>query len=286
MRIFTIILLFLGLNQLLYSQDSKPTLSLNYSNINQIEVLKKIEASTNYKFYFQEEWFDNTVLISGSFQNKTIDEILFKIFKDTDLNFFVDKNKIIFTKNSVIYNKYPVKNTVDSRNIQTPVFFQQYDSVSKNVPNAKDNQIALIGKEQVEETEVDFYTLSGTITDMKDNKPLADVTVKVKNTKITATTNASGFYSLKLPTGINTIEVESLIYKNTSRKIMIYSNGTLDFSIIEKINQLDEVVVKGKNSQNIRTAITGVTTLEAEGLKNIPVVLGERDILKIALTIP
>lgn len=286
MRIFTIILLFLGLNQLMYSQDSKPTININYSNINQIEVLKKIEASTNYKFYFQEEWFDNTVLISGSFQNKTIDEILFKIFKDTDLNFFVDKNKIIFTKNSVIYNKYPVKNTADSRNIQTPVFFQQYDSVSKNVPNAKDNQIALIGKEQVEETEVDFYTLSGTITDLKDNKPLADVNVKVKNTKITATTNASGFYSLKLPTGINTIEVESLIYKNTSRKIMIYSNGTLDFSIIEKINQLDEVVVKGKNSQNIRTAITGVTTLEAEGLKNIPVVLGERDILKIALTIP
>ena len=81
MRIFTIILLFLGLNQLLYSQDQKPTISINYKNINQIEVLKKIETSTNFKFYFQEEWFDKNVLISGDYSNKSIEEILSKIFK-------------------------------------------------------------------------------------------------------------------------------------------------------------------------------------------------------------
>ncbi len=60
---------------------------------------------------------------------------------------------------------------------------------------------------------------------------------------------------MKLPEGLATIEIESLLYNNTSRKIMVYSNGTLDFSIIEKINQLKEVVVKGKNSQNIRTCL-------------------------------
>ncbi|TEB40786.1 TonB-dependent receptor, partial [Flavobacterium circumlabens] len=99
-------------------------------------------------------------------------------------------------------------------------------------------------------------------------------------------TNAEGFYSLKLPTGISTIEIESVFYRSASRKIMIYSNGNLDFSTTEKINQLDEVVVKGKGNQNVRTAITGVTTIEAEGVKKIPLVLGERDILKVELTIP
>ncbi|KFF07041.1 TonB-dependent receptor [Flavobacterium reichenbachii] len=283
MRIFTIILLFFGLNQLMYSQDQKSTISINFSNINQVEVLKKIEASTNFKFYFQEEWFDKTVLISGDYSNKTIEEILPKLFKDTDINFFIDKNKIILTKNSVIYDKYPIKGTKDL-NTKTPIFFQQYDSVGKNKPETE-NPIALIGKEEID-SEIDFYILSGHITDLKDNKPLADITVKAKNTTISTTTDASGFYSLKLPTGISTIEVQSLVYRNTARKIMIYSNGTLDFSVVEKINQLDEVVVKGKSNQNIRTAITGVTTIEAEGVKTIPLILGERDILKVALTIP
>lgn len=285
MRITTIILLFFGLNQFLYAQEQNAAISIKFSNINQIEVLKKIESSTNYKFYFQEEWFDNTQLISGDYSNKTINEVLSKVLEKTDLNFFFDKNRIILTKNSVIYSKYPVKNAADSKNNKSPIFFQQYDSIK---PGATVAPIALIGKEEQEEedSKIDFYTISGHITDLKDGKPLADITVKAKNTTSSTITDVSGFYTLKLPTGISTIEVESLIYRNTARKIMIYSNGTLDFSVAEKVNQLDEVVVKGKTSQNIRTAITGVTTIEAEGMKNIPLVLGERDILKVALTIP
>ncbi|BFM43343.1 carboxypeptidase-like regulatory domain-containing protein [Flavobacterium sp. CFS9] len=279
MRIFTLLLLFFGFNQCIYSQDQK--ISINYNNINRVEVLKKIEASTNYKFYFQNEWIDNNVLISGDYSNKTIQDILNKVFQDTDLNFFITKNKVILTKNSIIYDKFQ-NDKVKAGNI--PVFFQQYDSVKKNKADQA-APIALIGKETID-SEIDFYTISGHITNLKDGKPLADITVKAKNTTVTTVTNAQGFYSLKLPVGLATIEIESLLYNNTARKIMIYSDGTLDFPIIEKINQLKEVLVKGKNSQNIRTAITGVTTIEAEGVKTVPLVLGERDVLKIALTIP
>lgn len=282
MRIFTILLLFFGFNQLIYSQDQKSNISLNYSNTSRIDVLKKIEASTGYRFYFQEDWFDKNVLISGDYSNKSIQDILNKVFEDTDLNFFIDKNKIILTKNSIINDKFQ---NDKSKNSNVPIFFQQYDSIKKNKGEEETAPIALIGKETIG-SEVDLYTLSGHITDLKDEKHLSGITVKVKNTAITTTTNSEGFYSLKLPEGLATIEIESILYNNTSRKIMIYSNGTLDFSIIEKINQLKEVVVKGKNSQNIRTAITGVTTIEAEGVKTVPLVLGERDVLKIALTIP
>ncbi|WP_394776420.1 carboxypeptidase-like regulatory domain-containing protein [Flavobacterium sp.] len=281
MRIFIIFLLFFGFNPFTYSQDQKSNITVSYSNINRIDVLKKIETSTKYRFYFQDDWFDKNVLISGDYTNKTIEEILNKVFADTELNFYINKNKIILTKNSIIYDKFQNNKTKDGN---IPIFFQQYDSVKKN-KTEKADPIALIGKETVD-SEIEFYTLSGHITDLKDEKSLADITVKVKNTAITTITNKEGFYSVKLPVGLATIEIESLLYNNTSRKIMIYSNGTLDFSIIEKINQLNEVLVKGKNSQNIRTAITGVTTIEAEGIKNIPLVLGERDVLKIALTIP
>ncbi|WP_264526146.1 TonB-dependent receptor [Flavobacterium sp. N502536] len=279
MRILTLLLLFFGFNQFIYSQDQK--INLNYSNINRVEVLKKIEASTTYKFYFQNEWIDTNVLISGEYSNKTVQEVLNKVFEDTDLNFFITKNKVILTKNSIIYDKFQ---NDKGRTVNAPIFFQQYDSVTKNKTDQA-APIALIGKETID-SDTDFYTISGRITDLKNEKPLADITVKAKNSTATTVTNAEGFYSLKLPVGLATIEIESILYNNTARKIMIYSDGTLDFSIIEKVNQLKEVVVKGKNSQNIRTAITGVTTIEAEGVKTVPLIFGERDVLKIALTIP
>jgi len=281
MRIFTILLLFFGFNFLVHSQNQQNTVSIKFSNINKIEALKQIEATSHFKFYFQEEWFGQNVLISGDYQNKPVQDVLAKVLQDSDLNFFIDKNKIILTKNSIIYSKL---NT--TKNSNAPIFFQQYDSVQKNQKMVS-APVELIGKETTEtDSNSDIYILSGHITDLKDQKPLSDINVRVKNTSISTVTNAEGFYTLKIPTGLSTIEVGSVLYNTASRKIMIYSNGTLDFTIIEKINQLDEVLVKSKNSQNVRTAITGVTTIEAEGVKTVPLVLGERDVLKIALTIP
>ena len=54
----------------------------------------------------------------------------------------------------------------------------------------------------------------------------------------------------------------------------------------ESFTQLDEVVVSGETDRNVAAAVTGVTVLEVEKIKTIPLVLGERDILKAAVTLP
>ena len=92
MRIFAVVLLFLCFNQFIYSQVPKSNINISYSNISRVDVLKKIEASTKFRFYFQDDWFDNSILISGNYSDKTIQEVLTKVFEDTDINFFIDKN--------------------------------------------------------------------------------------------------------------------------------------------------------------------------------------------------
>lgn len=66
----------------------------------------------------------------------------------------------------------------------------------------------------------------------------------------------------------------------------MYNDGKLNFFLSENINQLEEVTIKSKKNQNVRNVIAGITTIESEGIKNVPMVLGERDLLKIALTLP
>lgn len=67
---------------------------------------------------------------------------------------------------------------------------------------------------------------------------------------------------------------------------MVYNDGALNLSLTDNINQLDEVLIKTNKSKSAKSAITGVTTIDSEGIKNVPLVLGERDILKVALTMP
>ena len=291
MRSLIITILLLVFSQVTHSQDKNTVISIEFSNISRTAALQKIEANTKFKFYFQEKWFENNTLISGNYVNKTIEEVLTKVLADTDINFFVDAKKIVLTKNSIIYDSFPDyetnKQDVAAKPAKSvnPVFFGQFDSVKNAGSKNNSNNVVLVGKESTD-SNVDLYALSGYLKDVKTGAPLADVNVKIRNKSISTATNAEGYYFLKVPTGMNIIDFESIIYQNITRKIMVYSDGKLDLTLTEKLNQLDEVVVNSKASQNIRTAITGVTTIEAEGIKNIPLILGERDVLKVALTIP
>ncbi|WP_395047279.1 TonB-dependent receptor domain-containing protein [Flavobacterium sp.] len=289
MRKLIIFLFLLVFNQLIYSQDKTDLITIEYSNISKIDVINKIESISSYKFYFQEDWINENILISGNHKDKSIKEILTSVFEDTSINFFIDKNKIILTRNSIIYDKLPDNyfgNKASDSNVivksGNPIFFQQYDSI-KNTKSTNIDPITLVGKE-TSNSASDLYSLSGYIKNGKNDEPISDVTVKSGKTSVN--TDKDGYYTLQLPYGMNIIEAQSLNYTKASRKIMIYSNGKLNITISEKTNQLNEVVIRGKRKQNLRTAITGVTTIEAEGIKNIPLVLGERDVLKVALTIP
>jgi hypothetical protein len=275
----------------LFSQENNPRISVEFSNISRKAALEKIEKVSGYAFYFDSQWLDaDRSMISGTYNNTPIRTVLEAVFEKTTLNFFIDKNKVIVTNNSIIYDKLPenyfgtAENTSKTENETSdkPVFYQQYDSITNS---KKTNTITLVGKES-RAAEKKTYTLSGYIKNEKTGEGIANLTVRVKNKKSSTVTDKEGFFSLQLPSGLNTVETESVNYTKVSRNVMVYSNGQLDFTVNEKINQLNEVTVRGKKSQTIRTAVTGVTSIEAEGIKNVPLVFGERDILKVATSIP
>ncbi|MEO8516098.1 MAG: TonB-dependent receptor [Flavobacterium sp.] len=288
MRKLIILLFFLGLNQFIFAQNNTETITVEFNNITRKVALEKIESLSGYKFYFDEKWLDDTVLVSGNYTDKPVSYILSKLFEDTDLNFYIEKEKIILTTNSIIYENLSsnfdnLKENTQAKAVN-PVFFQQYDSIKKNDARSPD-ELALIGKESTN-TVSKLYTLSGYVKSSKKAELLSDVSIRVKNSTNSAVTNAEGYYTIQLPTGMNVIEIQTVNHTKSIKKIMVYSDGRLDITLQEKINQLNEVIVKGRKKQNLRAAVTGVTTIEAEGIKNIPLVLGERDVLKVALTIP
>ena len=91
MRNLTLTLLISFFSQFIFAQENTDIISIEYSNINRKAALEKMESITNYKFYFEEEWLDNKVLISGNYQNKPLTEVISGILEDTNLNFFIDK---------------------------------------------------------------------------------------------------------------------------------------------------------------------------------------------------
>lgn len=273
---------------MIFAQEKKESMSFEFKEISRKKALETIEKSTAYTFYYQEEWLTMEP-ISAIYKNEGIETILEDLLNKTDLNFFINKNKIILTKNSIIYDKLIEVNhdqnslsKNQNSDLDKPIFYKQFDSINNS---KKKVGITFIGKE-TKKTEKKSQTLSGYVESLSTGKRVSNFVLKVKNTKIKATTDENGFYSMQVPYGVNNIESESFDYKKISKNIMMYNDGDLNISLTENINQLNEVIIKGKRSKTIETTVSGLTTIDIEVVKNVPLVLGERDILKIATTLP
>lgn len=291
-KIFITILVVL-FHHIVVAQVEEKKFSFEFNNVTIEKAIEIIETGSDYKFYFNKEWLKNyPETINLHFSNAPFNTILNEVFQNTNLNFYTIDEKIILTRNSVIYDKLadnyfnPEKNKSQHQNDVvvfqgSPVFEKEHNN---NSPE-KESGVAFVGKEN-RGTNGKTFELTGYVRDAKTGKPIPEVILRTKNNEATAITNAEGFYSIKLPVGLNSIETENFLFQKVTKKIMMYNNGKMDFSISENINQLKEIIVKTKKSENIKSSATGVTSINIEGLKNIPMVLGERDILKVATTIP
>src|SRR5699024_3185046 len=98
--------------------------------------------------------------------------------------------------------------------------------------------------------------------------------------------NEDGYYEINLPAGSYLLETSSMETKELKKRVVIYNDGKLDLALEEGFEQLGEVILATNSNRNVKQAITGVEQINVREIKTIPLVLGERDILKVATTLP
>jgi hypothetical protein len=132
-------------------------------------------------------------------------------------------------------------------------------------------------------------TLSGIVKDQKSNETLIGVTISFQNSTTTRTslTNEYGFYSITLPKGEYRIEINSLSFDGFSEVITLESNTKKDLFLIEKSNEIEQVVVAGNSKKlQIDKPEMSVNKLTISQIKAMPAILGEVDVIKSILTLP
>ena len=131
------------------------------------------------------------------------------------------------------------------------------------------------------------YTLSGTITEASSGETLIGVNVLIPELNTGTASNEYGFYSITLPEGTYEVVFTSLGFGDIRQTIVLTQNIVQDIAMAEDLEQLDEVLIEADVEQlNIRSPQMSVATLKAETIKQIPVVLGEADVIKSILLLP
>ncbi|MBA6151105.1 TonB-dependent receptor [Gelidibacter maritimus] len=131
------------------------------------------------------------------------------------------------------------------------------------------------------------FTLSGKITDQHSNETLIGVNIIFPELQTGTITNEYGFYSITLAKGNYNFQISYLGFNSISETITMDENKTLNFKLTESTESLDEIVItENVEKLNIRKPQMSVNSLSINTIKQIPVVLGEVDVIKSITLLP
>lgn len=267
-------LFFLIVSVGLFAQEKNETVTISANNLTKEQVINLIESKTNYRFYYLKNWLDQEK-VNFNFTNAKLSHVLDTLFGGSSVNYFVfEDNKVILTNGNLIKKSIYETDEINSDNTEdSPVLV-----------NSDGSSIIKIGKEVTNKKK--FYTVTGIIKNDKNGEPIEGATIFEREKNIYTTSNEKGFFKIKLPFGENSLETSFVGFDIDYKDVIIYNDGKLNFFISEKSEQLEEVVISASRTRNIRQTISGISQIKAKEIKKIPLVLGERDILKVAITLP
>ena len=130
-------------------------------------------------------------------------------------------------------------------------------------------------------------TLSGYMKDGSSGENLIGAVIKIPELNLNSYSNKYGFYSISIPSGHYAVEISYVGFNTLRDSLHVLENQQKTFELTSSENTIEEVVIAGKKEdQNVTSGQMGNLKFTMEELKNIPVVFGEKDILKTIQLLP
>ncbi|AOM77457.1 collagen-binding protein [Pedobacter steynii] len=132
-------------------------------------------------------------------------------------------------------------------------------------------------------------TVSGTIKDRTTGETLIGATVKLQSASQNTglATNAYGFYSITTAPGEYNLIVSYSGYQSSIQKITLHKSLTINIELAPA-STLQEVQISATDlkDENVKSPQMGLNKINMKDLDNLPVLLGEKDVLKAIQFLP
>jgi hypothetical protein len=269
--------------------QSQLLITANYDNIPFPKIVEDLEKRYPMHFYYAPEWVDSLSL-SLAVQEQSLANFLDQLFANTDLHFYLTENQEIVLSQGFEIIPLPAKpffageKIAGEADLELDIFKPAAEEIDETDPKAIEKILHPIGDPQ-KRSQGPTATIVGYLRDTKTGDALVGASVFKQNPVQGTLTDAFGYYVLTLPKGEYELFYRASGMAETKRRVEISGDGRLDVDLREKIVSLKEVQITSERSQ-VESVQTGVARLDLNAIKNTPTVLGEADVMKLALTLP
>jgi TonB dependent receptor/CarboxypepD_reg-like domain/TonB-dependent Receptor Plug Domain len=132
------------------------------------------------------------------------------------------------------------------------------------------------------------HTISGTIKESGTGETLIGASVYlIELPKSASLSNSYGFYSITAPAGHYTLVISFSGFMPDSVNIDLDKDLSRSIEMVQRNTELQEVIVSSvRQTDNIKKPLMGVMKLSVKEIQDMPVIFGEKDILKSLQLLP
>lgn len=265
------------LHNLALSQDNSqlPLISGSFSNASITDVLSHLESNYDLDVFYKDEDIPQKS-ITQDFNEEPLDEFLSKILSQTAAGYFLYRNtEIVIVPRQLVDDVYSVK------------YYQALEGTTEEDQQTTQNEtIREIGSiDNLSPT--GKVLVKGNVRDEQTNELIIGATVSWLESGVSTITDVEGNFETTIEAGIQTLEIKYLGYVDLVQKFNALSDGDLQFSLFKEAVTIDEVTITGRAlDESVESAQIGVTTIDVKTIKKLPTFLGEADVIKSILLNP
>jgi len=237
-----------------FSQTERQDAFLTFDHL-----ARQLGQKYNVQLFFKSEWFEMRSF-SASILILPLDKALDKITAETDFS--------VVTFDSVSYIFIPVKPLYEPAQVE------------------KYSDVITIG-DPAEYGKYSKARIRGRIMNGSNGNPMPGAMVYIDRQKMGTNTDSRGYYLLPAPVGDHTVRVSFIGYDETTQKIRLVGNGLLDLKLYERSIKLGEVTVTAERPEiNVSGTQLSYVRLDSKSIKELPVSMGVRDVIKSIALMP
>ncbi len=285
-RIILIFIIILNVGTV-SGQSADLTFSGNFNQVSFDSFVESVEKTSGLTFYYLDEWTSG-IRITAVGENLSLAAILAQHLEPQRLAFYIDKSNNVFIIPGTI--KTFERETQEEEVGKEHEPDQSISRVSKEEEYFGGRKEEIIKSKTIGESKGavngSMVTLYGKIWDRENGQSLIGATIYFSETKTGAVADIDGRYQIVLPSGNYLLSINSLKMKEIKYNLSIYTDGRLDIGMEKEIIPINEVVIKAERYQNVSGIQMGFARLDMKTIKEIPLVMGEKDLLKVAQMLP
>jgi hypothetical protein len=282
-----IVILLVLFSVVVNAQQPVGIMTCHVKDISFADFCSIVFKQTSVKVFYQEKWVNN---LKVTLDSDTITALMAvsEALKGTQLEVSEWHGNLVVLPGEKLLTALPPYITNATKDILS-------DSVAKALTESEERYITGRKADVVEIIRVgrkggpvsgNKAKLLGRILDEDTGEPILCATIFIAETKTGAVSDLNGFVSITLKPGNYNALFEYLGYGKKKYQLEVISDGNFTVTMKKSVIQMTEVVVYGDRQMNIRAKDPGLDKMSIKSIRELPMMLGERDILKISSTLP